>query len=89
MKEINNAIDNEFSKKATDDDEKAMAFLTTTVCSGISEFIIDRKLSVENYFLFSIGKFTFDGETNIVSFGILNHVFTGLNEDIKDGISDL
>lgn len=89
MKEINKAIENEFSNNTYNENEKAVAFFTTTLCSGISEFIIERKLTVENYFLFSIGKITYDGETNIVSLGILNHVFTGLNEDIRDALSDL
>ena len=89
MKEINNIIDNEISNKAENDNEKAMALLATTLYSGISEFIIDRKLSVENYFLFSVGKITFEGETKTISLGILNHVFTGLNEEITNKLSNL
>ena len=83
------AIDNEISNKATNDNEKAMALFATTLYSGISEFIIDHKLSVENYFLFSVGKITFDGETKTISLGILNHVFTSLSEEIKNNLSDL
>ena len=78
-KEINNVIDNEISNKANNAKEKVMTFFATTLCSSISEYIIDNKLSVENYFIFSIGKVTLDGETRIVSLGILNYVFTDLN----------
>ena len=87
MKEINNIIDNEFSNKAENDNEKAMALFATTLCSGISEFIIDRKLFIDNYFLFSVGKITLEGEKKIVSIGVLNHVFTDLGEYVKEEFS--
>lgn len=89
MKEINNIIDNEISKKAKNDNEKAMSLFATSLYSGISEFIIDKKLSVENYFLFSVGKIAFDGKTIIVSLGVLNHVFTDLEEQLKNKLSEL
>lgn len=42
----------------------------------IGEWTIDSVLDVKDYFLFSIGYITYDGEKHPVSFGIFNHVFT-------------
>ncbi len=89
MKEINSIIDNEISKTPDENDNKTTQLFTTTLCSGISELIISRTLSVENYFMFSIGKITFDGKTRTVSYGILNHVFTNLQNNPEDGYSNL
>lgn len=89
MKEINHIIDNKISNETENDNEKAMALFATTLYLGISEFIINHKLFVENYFLFSVGKITFDGETKTISLGILNHVFTGFSEETKNTFSDL
>lgn len=45
--------------------------------------VVDNNLYVDNYVLFSIGKMSFDGEENTVSFGIFNHVFTKSREQFK------
>ena len=83
--EINSAIDSKFSKEAESDNE--IAVFASTLCSALSGFIIDKKLSVDNYFLFSVGKINLDGETKVISIGVLNHVFTDLAEYIKEELS--
>ena len=86
MENVNNLIDGELTKEVTDETEKALVILASSLVSGISNLVIDSRLSVDNYFLFSIGKVTFDGESNIVSIGLLNHVFTDINDNIKKEI---
>ena len=86
MENVNNLIDGELTKEVTDETEKALVILASSLVSGISNLVIDSRLSVDNYFLFSIGKVTFDGESTIVSIGLLNHVFTDINDNIKKEI---
>lgn len=88
MENVNNLIDGELTKEVTDETEKALVILASSLVSGISNLVIDSRLSVDNYFLFSIGKVTFDGESNIVSIGLLNHVFTDINDNIKKEIEE-
>ena len=83
--EINNVIDSEFSKE--EESDNAVAVVASTLCSTLSGFIIDKMLSVDNYFLFSVGKITLEGEKKIVSIGVLNHVFTDLGEYVKEEFS--
>jgi len=49
----------------------------------ILDAFIDDNLYVDNYFLFSVGKMTYEGEENPVSFGIFNHVFSKSREQFK------
>ena len=46
--------------------------------------VIDNMLKVDNYFVCSIGTITYDGETRGVSIGVLNHVFTPDEKDLKE-----
>ena len=86
MENINELIDEEATKDVTNESEKALALLASSLVSGISNLVIDSRLSVNNYFLFSVGKVTFDGESKIVSVGLLNHVFTDINDNLKKEI---
>ena len=82
---INSVIDSEFAESAANDNE--IAAFASTLCSALSEFIIKNKLSVENHFLFSVGKINLDGESKVVSVDVLNHVFTDLGKYIKEELS--
>ena len=86
MENINELIDEEATKDVTNESEKALALLASSLVSGISNLVIDSRLSVNNYFLFSIGRVTFEGESRIVSIGMLNHVFTDINDNLKKEI---
>lgn len=88
MENVNELIDKEATKDITNDDEKALALFASSLVSGISNLVIDSRLSVDNYFLFSVGKVTFDGESKIVSVGLLNHVFTDINDNLKNEIEE-
>ena len=86
MENINKLIDEEATKDVTNDTEKALALLASSLVSGISNLVIDSILTVDNYFLFSIGRVTFEGDSRIVSIGMLNHVFTDINDNLKKEI---
>ena len=86
MENVNELIDEEATKDVTNDTEKALVLLASSLVSGISNLVIDSRLSVDNYFLFSIGRVTFEGESRIVSIGMLNHVFTDINDNHKKEI---
>ena len=86
MENVNELIDEETTKDVTNDTEKALVLLASSLVSGISNLVIDSRLSVDNYFLFSIGRVTFEGESRIVSIGMLNHVFTDINDNLKKEI---
>jgi hypothetical protein len=88
MENVNELIDEEITEEITGDEDKALALLASSFVSGISNLLIESRLSVDNHFLFSIGKVTFDSESKIVSIGILNHVFTDINDNIKEKIKE-
>ena len=88
MENINELIDEEATKDVTNESEKALALLASSLVSGISNLVIDSRLSVNNYFLFSIGRVTFEGKSQIVSVGLLNHVFTDINDNLKNEIEE-
>ena len=57
--------------------------------TGLAGIVLDNTLKVENHFVCSVGTITYDGKTKIVSFGILNHVFTADKEDFKQALDSL
>lgn len=59
--------------------------LATGLASSIVPKVLNSKLNVNNYFLFSVGELTDEGKTKTVSFGILGHVFPiGLSDSEKE-----
>ncbi len=70
---VNKVITKELSGE---DEDADLVMFGSMIGTGIGGFVIDNILNVENYFICSIGTITYDGETQIVSIGLLNHVFT-------------
>ena len=87
MKIVETAIDAELTKGAETETEKGFAMIGSLLGSGLAEIVLDKKLRIDNYFVCSIGRIRFEGEENIVSVGIFNHVFTKDEDDFKDGLS--
>ena len=77
----NRMLTEKLSQGATEEEAGWVAF-GSMLGTGIGGFVIDNMLNVENYFLCSIGTMTYDGETKIVSVGMLNHVFTADDEKV-------
>lgn len=70
---INQVITAELS---SEEDDASLVMFGSVIGTGLGAFVIDNMLNVENYFVYSIGTITYDGETQVVSVGLLNHVFT-------------
>lgn len=62
--------------------------LFTYFMSGISRFMIEQKLYVEDYYFYSIGKIDFDGKSEMVSIGVFGRVFTIDSETAYQKIKD-
>lgn len=63
----------ELLDNATETPKNGWEAVGNVLVSSIAETMIENSLSIENYFLFSLGKY--EGKT--VSIGLLGHVFTG------------
>ncbi len=57
--------------------------------SPIVNVAVGELLDVDNYLLFSIGKMTYAGETNVVSVGVLNHIFTIHSDKIEKQLNEV
>ena len=57
------------------------------IAGTVSDLVMKNKLKVNNYYLFSTGEITHKGETQMVSFGILGHVFTFDEDDLREAIN--
>ncbi len=88
MKLVNVALDSELSRHADTKEEMGLAMLGSFIGSGIAEFVIDKKLLVDNYFVCSIGRIVFEGEEKIVSVGCFNHVFTMPEDKLKEELKN-
>jgi hypothetical protein len=63
---------------------QGLSALVSSIGSGIMGYVLDKRLTVKNYFVCSIGEIKdFDGVDQIVSLGIFGHVFTLGKEDLK------
>ena len=54
----------------------------------IIKTVLNNYLIVDDYFLFSIGRFSFQGEEATVSFGAFGHVFTSSREKMKETLKE-
>lgn len=82
---LNTALTETMSDRERD---ASLIMLGSMIGTGIGELVIDNMLKVDNYFVCSIGTITFDGETKVVSVGVLNHVFTPGKEDLKKAAAE-
>lgn len=82
---LNNAIITYLNKSAEKDSvDDGTAEIAAGLASTIVPKVINSKLEVKNYFLFSIGEFSDEGKSEAVSVGILGHVFpVGLKDPEK------
>ena len=84
---LNTAITEELS--SSDDSDAGFVMFGSMIVTGIGGLMIDNMLKVDNHFVCSIGTMTYDGETRVVSVGIMNHVFTPGKEDLKRAVKEL
>lgn len=86
---LNTVMTEELNKEVETDEDAGWAMLGSMIGTGIGGLMIDNMLKVENYFVCSVGTMTFDGETKIVSVGIMNHVFTIPEDEAREAADDL
>lgn len=84
---ISNVIDESLVTSASES-EQGFALIGSLFATKIVDIFLNNKLQVNNYFFFSTGQISFGGNTKMVSFGILNKVFTFDEDDIRRAISD-
>ena len=51
--------------------------------------VLESRLKVNNYLIFSTGEINYKGEVKTISFGILNHVFTIGKEDVEKNLEEM
>ena len=69
-------------------DNPLLIVIGTMASTKIVEMAVTDKITVDNYFLFSFGYFYNEGERQLVSIGILNHVFTLSEDQVKTNIRE-
>ena len=77
---LTNLIEKELS---SDDDIIGYEFFGSMIAGKLLEVILEEKLTVNNYILFSVGKIQYKDEVKHISFGILNQVFTFDEDDLQ------
>lgn len=78
------AISEELSDGGNTEYDSGMVEFLSILGKGIGGLVLDGMLNVENYFVCSIGTISYEGETKVVSVGLLNHVFTPGKEKLKE-----
>lgn len=82
LKEVlNMALTEELYSSESD---AGLVMLGSMIGTGLGGLVIDNMLKVDNYFVCSIGTIAYDGGTRVVSIGVLNHVFTPDEKDLKE-----
>ena len=76
------------NEKLDDDMESnPLGVLGTMFMSKVLDEVVDSRLKVNNYFIFSTGELNFKGKTRTVSFGILGNVYTMGENDLRKNIN--
>ena len=79
MAEMNGAIDTAIKDKVglgDSDLEKSISKITSKLTSTVLGAAFDTAVTVDNYFVFSVGKIDIDDKPKTVSIGAFGHVFT-------------
>ena len=82
---VKEKIDEEMNKSAS---ENNLGGILSGIGSSVSEWIIDKGLTVENHFVYSVGKFNTGKEVKTVSVGVFGHVFTFSKEDLDKALAE-
>lgn len=89
LKELfNTLMTEELAKEVETEEEAGWAMLGSMIGTGIGGLIIDNFLKVDNYFVCSVGTITYEGETRIVSLGLMNHIFTLDEDDVREAMEE-
>ena len=75
-------LEKQLGDEGKDSDDGIRKF-SSFLGKGMMNMFLESNLTVKNYGVVSIGTIKFKGETNTVSVGVLNHVFTVPFEKIQ------
>ena len=81
---VKEKIDEEMTAGA----DGSLAGILSGIGSSVSEWIIDKGLTVDNHFVYSVGKFNTGQEVKTVSVGVFGHVFTFSKEDLDQALKE-
>lgn len=87
-----NAFRSEVDDKNNSEYNVAYNFIGNTIVGGVISLFVNFNFTIDNYFIFSVGKMDINGQRKTVSFGILGHVFTpdiNNNEKNYDSVDSL
>ncbi len=85
---INEKLNENIQNNSKDGDE-GLAVLGASLGTSISGWILDSGLTVDNKFVYSVGKFNTGKEIKNVSVGVFGHVFTFSKEDVDKILKEL
>ncbi|MBR5175050.1 MAG: hypothetical protein IKW89_03855 [Bacteroidales bacterium] len=80
---------NENIQKNTKDGDDGLAILGASIGTSLTGWILDSGLSVDNRFIYSVGKFNTGKEIKQVSVGVFGHVFTFSKKDVDKVLKEL
>lgn len=71
--------------ESTDDE---WAFMGNLIGEKLVKVALDGALSVDDKFLFNVGRISYDGDSAILSIGLFNHVFTISEDQLRKRIAE-
>lgn len=83
MKEVDATLDAEMGTNEGSFFEKGLAKIGSAIGSSVVEIVLRNKLTVDNYYVCSVGKIVLEDKTEVVSVGLFNQVFTTISEELK------
>ena len=69
-------------KEDMSDADPGWAILGQSIGSSLSSLVLETGLTVENHFIYSVGKYDLDSEKKRISLGLFGHVFTIRKKDL-------
>ena len=67
-------------------EDNGLSGIFAGIGSSVSAWVIEQGLTVENHFVYSVGKFNTGKEVQTVSVGVFGHVFTFSKEDLDKAL---
>ena len=81
--QLNSVVAESISTQSAEVEALGMLFSGPIIKTVLNNYLI-----VDDYFLFSIGRFSYQGEETTVSFGAFGHVFTSSREKMKEKLKE-
>lgn len=86
---VNNSMDEVMERNSPSDGDllvKGLQMVGGLLFNKVADAAIDNMVSVDNYFVCSLGRVHYDSKDHIVSLGLLGHIFTINQEDMTKAV---